>query len=218
MIPFALASHQRGDLIAPLMPVGAVLAAFPAARWTASWSRRRLLVSVAVAGVAAALGFQFQHSRRELATFRETAGLSTLAAQFLRGGGNRAWDSLDTPYALQFFLGTMHRILSPEAAAQAFAEGRIDHAATADLPALERALGPLAPRLRTVAEWPEGSGLPGIRYRIVTLGPGNAPIETGAGGPFGTLESGSADREFREAREAFGRLTPLARAVCSPAL
>lgn len=167
LLVFGLASHQRGDLIAPLIPAGAVLAAFPVARWTAAWPARSLLAATAALGLAAAVGFQVQHATRNLGTFRETRGLQELATRFRALGGRP--DELvhiDAPYALQFFLGTMRRVQPPAAAASALLAGTARYAAVVDLAALEQALGPGAGRLRTVVQGPSEDR---TKVRIVAL-------------------------------------------------
>ncbi len=155
LVVFGLAGHQRGDLIAPLMPAGALLAAIPTARWTAAWTWPRLAATCALVALAIGVAAQIQHTGRNAHVFRETAALSRVPADFVRNGGNP--DTLrhtDSPYALQFFFGTMHPALSWEDAARHLRAVPGSSVAVADRAALERVLGSEASRLRRLVTWP----------------------------------------------------------------
>lgn len=163
---FGLASHQRGDLVAPLMPAGAVLAAIPVTRWLAAWSDRRLLATTMVLGLILAVAFQVQHATRKLPAFATSAGMNELAREYQAVGMPGELVHVDAPFALQFHLQTMQQALSAEAAARALMEGRARYVAVADRAPLAAALGTSAARLEPVLAWP-GTGTPEVE--ILTL-------------------------------------------------
>lgn len=166
---FGLASHQRGDLIAPLLPAGALLAAVPAARWTARWSWRTTLATAV--GVALVMAFvaQFEHTRRNREVFDLTRQLAEAPGELVRQGKEPALlRHADAPYALQFFLGTMHPALDWDAAALHLRASPRHSLAVSRLADLEARLGPDAPRLRTLVAWPPTAPHQG---RIVALDP-----------------------------------------------
>lgn len=169
---FGLAGHQRGDLIAPLMPAGALLAAIPVARWTAAWRARTLGLSAIALTTAMGLGSQYQHTHKNVDVFRETQGLSTLANQFVRSGESIALlRHADAPYALQFFLGTMQLTLSFDAAARHLRDSPKNSVAITHRAALDRELGPDAARVRVIAAWPESAP---HQFQVVALDPASA--------------------------------------------
>ncbi|MGE3309054.1 MAG: ArnT family glycosyltransferase, partial [Limisphaerales bacterium] len=168
---FGLAGHQRGDLIAPLMPAGALLAAIPAARWTAAWTWPRLVATCALVALAIGCGAQFQHTHRNTPIFQESTALSVLPSHFIRLGGNPGrLRPTDSPYALQFHFGTHHPPLSWEAAARHLRESPENSVAVVDRPALEQALGPDALRLRPLVSWPSAQGATGEVVRLEASG------------------------------------------------
>jgi 4-amino-4-deoxy-L-arabinose transferase-like glycosyltransferase len=164
LLILGLASHQRGDLVAPLIPAAAVLAAFPAERLLRHWTSRRLLTAAAVLALVLGTGLELQRTNRRREVFAETRGMATLARQFVNAGGNPATLAhADTPFALQWNLRTMHRALDwPDAARHLQSPGAPGLSVTAaGLPQLLTALGTNAPTptLRTLAQWPEeGAG------------------------------------------------------------
>lgn len=165
IVVLGLASHQRGDLVAPLMPAGALLAAVPAARFVATWTLPRLMTLAAGVPLVLGLGIHGQHLLHRRAIHTESEGLQQLARDFLRHGGDPGrLEHLDAPYALQFQLGTMHRAIGFEQAAQLLRTNATVAVAVVDLPRLEALLGPESAQLRTVASWPTGTE---ARVRIV---------------------------------------------------
>lgn len=169
---FGLAGHQRGDLIAPLMPAGALLAAIPVARWTATWKAKSLGLSAMALCLAIGLGSQYQHTHKNVDVFRETQGLSALAKHFTRSGESIALlRHADAPYALQFFLGTMQLTLPVDAAARHLRDSPRNSVAIAHRAALDRELGPDAARVRVIAAWPESAP---HQFQIVALDPASA--------------------------------------------
>ena len=157
LVLFGLAAHQRGDLIAPLMPAGAILAAIPAARWTGAWTTRRFVVVTGASAVLLALGMQAQHAWRRLPVFEQSQGVAAMARGFLdRGGDARQIAHVDTPYALQFHLGTMQSVVTYAEAAALLGRGERRYVALTNRAALLQAFGPESSRLHLVAEWPAG--------------------------------------------------------------
>ena len=170
LVVFGLASHQRGDLIAPLLPAGALLAAIPASRWTANWRPRTLLAASTSFAVLLALGTQFEFTQKNRAVFEETRSLAALATAFRQSGHDLAkLQHVDPPYALQFFLGTMNRIVTAEVGAQHLQASRGHTLAVRDASALERALGADAARLRVVAT--QTTTPPQTPVRLLALDP-----------------------------------------------
>lgn len=166
-----LASHQRGDLVAPLIPPAAILAALTLEAHLRLLAPMRLLTLSLVAAVVFSLGLEYQRTGRHREMWEETAGMSRLAHRFRELGGQpSALVHTDTPYALQWELGTMHLSVDwPSAATHLRQGGSHAVAATATgLPLLLRELGKDAARLRTLARWPE-AGEP--RVSIVGLVP-----------------------------------------------
>lgn len=155
LLVLGLASHQRGDLVAPLMPPGAILAAVPISAWTASWSSRRLVTTLAAIGLAIGIGCQIQHAGHARSAFAETRGMVELAGKCRAAGLDPARiHHVDAPYALQWNLGTMQRVLTYDDAARELARDPDVAVAVTDPGRLENALGPTARSLDVVAAWP----------------------------------------------------------------
>lgn len=170
IVVLGLASHQRGDLVAPLIPAGAILAAFPADRLLSRWSGPRLLWTTLVVSMLFAVGIHAQHLVHRSAVMTESRGAQQLAASFRKT--NRPLEKLahtDTPYALQFELGTMDRALDFDQAAGWLRSDPGALISVADPSRLAAALGPDAARLQAVATWPEGTEK--ARFSIMTLRP-----------------------------------------------
>ncbi|MCC6231926.1 MAG: glycosyltransferase family 39 protein [Verrucomicrobiales bacterium] len=176
ILVLGLASHQRGDLVSPLVLPGAVLAASVAEPWFRRGSDRKFLVGLAVLGVVAALGLQIQHQQRRLDTFASSAGCAQLARTYLAQGGQPArLLHLDTPYALQFHLQTMERaVTGAEAATRLVADPTL-HVALSDRSLLEPHLAAALGTLHTVARWPAGTGTPRLEILQFQPVPARAP-------------------------------------------
>jgi len=161
LVILGLASHQRGDLIAPLLPAGALLAAIPAHRWTAGWSDRKLIVIATSLAVLLGLGTQFEHTRKYRSVFAESRGMASLAAELRKSGHNLdPLRHVDAPYALQFHLGTMNRVITYKDAADHLRASQDHTVAVRDRTALNAALGADTPRIRVIAAWSEPPLLP----------------------------------------------------------
>lgn len=155
LLLLGLATHQRGDLIAPLMPAGAVLGALALHPFIRRMQMRRLFAGGTLLAILLGIAFQIQHVGRDLPTFSETRGLARLARDFSSAEGDaRQLAHTDTPYALQFFLNTAQPAISMTEAAQQLRGGSVSHVAVADRATLEHELGDARARLRTVARWP----------------------------------------------------------------
>ncbi len=172
LVVLGLASHQRGDLVAPLLPAGAILAALPASGWFARQTTARWLGGLTALATVLALGFQIQHAGRRLPVFEESRGLASLGQAYLRGGGDpQRVLHADTPYALQWELGTMQQACSLELAARRLQLDPSLAVAVANRPRFETLLGPDAKRLRVLTAWPEAAPTPQFQILTLTLTP-----------------------------------------------
>ena len=118
---FSLAPHQRGDLLWPILPAGALIAGRELARLTRSWSDARMASLAAAIVLPAIAGFSFYYFARRPheRTVRETMALKQLAADIERLGGREfPLTHVDDPLTLQFYLNTLRPPVSPERAAQ----------------------------------------------------------------------------------------------------
>lgn len=179
LLVLGLASHQRGDLVAPLLPPAAILAALTAAgaMRIRNLTTPRLLALGVTTALVFGIGLEIQRTTRRRDTFEQTRGMTELAREYRRLGGNPdALRHLDVPFALQWELGTMHRAVDPTAAAHHLRASPDAAVALGSSPrgALEQALGKDLPRLRPIARWP-ASGV--AQVEIVTLPPSPVPAQ-----------------------------------------
>lgn len=169
LLLLGVGSHQRGDLVSPLVPAGALLAALAAERWIRRWPAGW----VRWGGLAGALGvtllFQIQHERGSRKALAESAGMEDLAARFLALGHDRQrLVHTDTPYALQFHLQTMRPTRPLEFAARALSDGEADFVAVRDRVAFDRLLAERGWKSMDLLAWPT-SGI--AKVQIVTVAP-----------------------------------------------
>jgi 4-amino-4-deoxy-L-arabinose transferase-like glycosyltransferase len=120
---FSLATHQRGDLPLPLYPPAAVLAGREMARWFPRIDPRRLLQrSLSTVAVALALYTTYLHTVfANTWEVRHSEAVEALARELARNPSLPRLLHVDSPYALQFHLNTMHPTVSLETAAKALA-------------------------------------------------------------------------------------------------
>ncbi len=157
IVTLGLAGHQRGDLVAPLMPAAAILAAGPVAGWLQDWNVRRLLSATLGVSFLLGAGLQVHHRLSRPSVFAESRGAEHLAAAYLQTG--RSPDRLafvNTPYALQFELGTMRRVLDFGQAAELLRNDPRSAVAISNRKALMESLGTDSRRIRVIASWPSG--------------------------------------------------------------
>lgn len=160
LVVFSFASHQRGDLIYPLLAPGAWLAGREVARLLHRVSARGLAV-VSVLGMAVFLaviaGNDRQSVRRSVDAER-SAAIERIAGEIRRDwGGTTRLLHVDTPFALQFHLGTMQTPVPLERAAALLRDPAADRVAVVDLQALRRAAEKRV-ALRVEREWPLPGG------------------------------------------------------------
>ncbi len=145
LIAFSLATHQRGDLELPLNSASALLAGRELAFWLRdlSWERlvRRCLAGAVVALAAYAVYLHLVFARHW--EVRQSEGVRACARRLAALPSRPPMLYLDSPYALQFYLGTMQRQVGIDAAAAALKSGSPRAVAVAgyDRPALTQALG-----------------------------------------------------------------------------
>jgi len=165
LVPFAVATHQRGDLVAPLLPAAALLAGRELAHlWAVRVQGVAVLkVSLATSAALPALAV-YQHqvvAREELGrrseAVRELAG--SIAVERRQGAELLL---VDTPFALEVYLGRTFPHVSFDQAASHLATGERTLVGVHDYRQLVESLGPLAARAEIISESPS-SGEPWVR-------------------------------------------------------
>lgn len=159
---FSLASHQRADLLWPIMPAAALLAG----RELDSLSQRaKVLSNVATAAAVALIfgGFVYfyfgPHARS--AIVRQTVSLKLIAAQVARYGGPEfPLTHLDDPMGLQIYLNTWRPRVSPEHAADLLRGSIPVFIAVNDLKKLQTARKPDDPPIHVVGPSWDGNSYP----------------------------------------------------------
>lgn len=165
LILFCCAGHHRGRLIVPLIPFAALLAGRELADLTLPWSRRRIfqsataLIGIYLVGVFINAHFLLAQSQavQESLAARQAA---RLIAERL--GADAPVTYVDSPFAVQFFLGHVRPTVSIERAAELLRGEDAAWVAVCDFAKLEAALGPNEGLVREVLRWPE-TGEPWIR-------------------------------------------------------
>ncbi|MHB1306060.1 MAG: ArnT family glycosyltransferase [Limisphaerales bacterium] len=173
---FSLSTHQRADLLWPLMPAAALLAGRELARLTEGYRpeivRRATvgLVLLAMAGFA----FYYLGPRAKRSNIPETIALRELARQVAKLGGRELpLTHVDSPMTLQFYLNTFR---PPVSAARAAALLRGPDAvllALADPALLDAQRLPDDPPLHAILPLPSTPGPTPVR--IVSNRPGWNP-------------------------------------------
>lgn len=154
---FALASHQRSDLVLPLVPAAALLAATQLNRWLARFSPQRFAFVITGCCLlwtgASSLYYHTAFAHRE-ETLR-TQGMAQLARTIhSRLGENTPVLQLDAPFSLQFYLHQWQPQLSWEALAERLHKGHPITFAVQDLSALRSVWKEPLDTLEQVASWP----------------------------------------------------------------
>lgn len=106
---FSLSPHQRGDLLWPIMPAGALIAGRELARLTQTWTQARVNRLVAAIIVVAVSGFGLYYFTGRLGerSVLETVALKKLACSLEPAGGREfPLTHVDDPMALQFYLNS----------------------------------------------------------------------------------------------------------------
>jgi len=171
---FSISPHQRGDLLAPLIPAAAMLAGRELDRWLRRLSDPQVLASAAgLAGVVLlSLSVTLDLHRADKLLHR-TEGLRILAGQIeARLGRDADIVHVDTPYTLQFYLNTMKPQVTAEMAASLLKGPEPVVVAANDWGRIRRHMKKLEVPLYEIARWPAG-GVPLVRVI------GNQPTKDG---------------------------------------
>lgn len=154
LVPFCFATHQRPDLVLPLVPAAALLAGREVDRLLRRLGDRRFFVAVAASSVLLVAGYAVRTwiVDDRSATAREGRDLEAVAKGVRRSLGDAARLAfVDAPYALQFHLGMNRRAVEAAEAARLLAAGAADAVAAGDADAFRRAYPAEGPPLRVVA-------------------------------------------------------------------
>lgn len=158
LVLFSLAPHHRADHLWPLIPAAALLTGREIALW---WRHRPKLHLYACLTAALALFLiianVYLHRVRTIdEKILETGRVRDFAA-FLRGevGGAFPLMHVDSPFGLQFYLGTMHQNVSATNAAAALSGSGDAFAVVEDVEALRKKLLPNRP-LYDLVQWKIG--------------------------------------------------------------
>ena len=121
LILFSLAPHQRGDLLWPIMPAGALVAGRELDRLTQGIRSRILGPALALLVLLGLAGFAFYYfgPRARTAIVRRTGALRNLAAELeQQAGAEFPLTHVDDPMTLQVYLNTLRPQISFERAAE----------------------------------------------------------------------------------------------------
>ena len=110
MLIIGLGTHQRGDLLLPLYPVAALVAAGELDRLTKTWKPPVPAPLAAITGVLAIAGFFYKYhtAAKSDPAVQLTARYHDLADQLLaKGGSGFPFTHCDDLFAVNFYLHTM---------------------------------------------------------------------------------------------------------------
>jgi hypothetical protein len=165
LILFSLASHQRGDLLWPIMPAGALLAGRELDRLSRRAAR---IFDVAIATVVVVMmgGFVYYyfgpHARSSIV--RQTVWLKDVVASLERYGGSEfPLTHLDSPMGLQIYLNTWRPRVTAERAAALLRGPDPAFIAVNDFKKLEGVRKPEDPPIYTVVPSPDSKSHPLLR-------------------------------------------------------
>jgi len=154
---FSCSPHQRGDLLWPLIPAAALLGGRELARFAARFEPQTVVwASVAVTVVILGLLVPFNSWAASRTVYvPQTEGIIQLATQIRQQVGRQfPLTHVDDPFALQFYLGPMRRVVSFQRAARLLDGDAAAFVAVHDLARLESCRGTNAPSLHELARWP----------------------------------------------------------------
>ena len=153
LILFSLASHQRSDLLWPIMPATALLAGREVDRLS-RLATRIFDASIAAVVVLVIGGFAYYYfgpHAQSVKEVRQTIALNHVAAEIGRYGGSEfALTHVDSPMGLQIYLNTWRRRVSAEHAAALLRSPEPVFIAVNNLKKLQAALKPDDPATYTV--------------------------------------------------------------------
>jgi hypothetical protein len=167
LILFSLASHQRGDLLWPIMPAAALLAGRELDRLSRRATR---IFDIAIAAVAVVMigGFVYYYfgPHAQSSIVRQTLWLNDAVAEIARDGGSEfPLTHLDDPMGLQIYLNTWRPRVTAEHAFALLRGPEPAFIAVNDIKKLEAARKPEDPPIYTVVPSPDNKGYP---VRIVS--------------------------------------------------
>jgi 4-amino-4-deoxy-L-arabinose transferase-like glycosyltransferase len=155
LVLFSVAPHQRGDLLWPIMPAGALIAGHELARLTWRFDERavtRVTVTLVLAAVAG-FGCYYFGPRASTPYVRQTIAVRDLARQIRQQPRLAAHlQHIDDPVALQIYLNTFRPPISFEQAASLLRNPEPVCLALTDLAQLQRLRLPTDPPLYTLLQ------------------------------------------------------------------
>lgn len=151
LIIFSVAAHQRGRLIIPLIPIGALLAGRELARFTKNFSRAnfsQVCAAFIVLGLAT-MAVYFHIGLRKSKGVLQTDALRSLAAKVRsESSGHLVITHVDSPFAFQFYLKQLTALTPIDVAAPLMEQSSsvflaINPARLKKLPLLDKKVYPL---------------------------------------------------------------------------
>ena len=115
LVAFSIAPHQRGDLLAPILPPAALLAGREIALLLKDFRQERIVLGSTVFALAM-LGVitRYYFKKADEPLIQKTLGMEQLA----RSMNGISMIHVDTPFTLQFYLNTMQIVTPPEKAGE----------------------------------------------------------------------------------------------------
>jgi hypothetical protein len=157
LVIFSIAAHQRGRLIYPLMPAGALVAGRELARRLGTWSFQRIARMVAlVAVITLGASLLYHHVLLSRSSHvRETLALKAAADEIRRQvGAEFPLTHMDSPFAVQFYLNTIYPWVSPERAARLLRDDPAAFVLVRKMELLQKQLGPGGAPLHELFRFP----------------------------------------------------------------
>jgi hypothetical protein len=117
---FAISPHQRGDLLWPIMPAGALIAGRELARLTGNWRPRLAAIALAAVIVIGLSGFciYYFHLVPRRQSIQRNIALKALASDLEHIAGREfPLTHVDSPMTLQTYLNTLRPRVTPARAA-----------------------------------------------------------------------------------------------------
>jgi hypothetical protein len=169
LVLFSVAPHQRGDLLWPILPAGALIAGRELVRLTAGRDPGRLDRVAAMGTVLAIAGFNVYYFeiRARQPLVQQTVLIQHLAQRLQRArGGDLLLEHTDDPTAFQVFLNTCRRPISFAQAAALLRKQPPAYIAISNRLALERERRPDDPPFYTL--WEAHGPVPALDVQIVS--------------------------------------------------
>lgn len=157
LLVFSLAPHQHQRHLLPIMPAAALLAGRELARWVPTMPPRTLLGTCAIVAIVGLSAIAFSYHRLLDGSERvaRAQGMRVLADSIrARVGARFPLTHVDTPFVLQFFLGSAAPLASVEQAARLLSGPEATFIAVKHLDSLRSALAQTSTPFFVVARWP----------------------------------------------------------------